>query len=79
MTGKDMLKGIQNMDADLIEEAEFGTFGKKQTRFSGKTKLLLVLAASPARRCSPAGQEAPRRPTTRPSRSRSRQRKAACP
>lgn len=46
MTGKDMLKGIQNMDADLIEEAEFGTFGKKQTRFSGKTKLLLVLAAA---------------------------------
>ena len=46
MTGKDMLKGIQNMDADLIEEAEFGTFGKKQTRFSKRTKLLLVLAAA---------------------------------
>ncbi len=46
MTGKDMLKGIQNMDADLIEEAEFGTFGKRQNRFSGKTKLLLVLAAA---------------------------------
>ena len=28
MTGKDMLQGIQNLDAELIEEAEFGTFGK---------------------------------------------------
>ena len=46
MTGKDMLKGIQNMDADLIEEAEFGTFQKKQTGFSGRKKLLFVLAAT---------------------------------
>ena len=52
---------------------------------SGKKLLLLALAATlvvgalPARRYSPAGQEAPRRPTTRPSRSRSRPRKAACP
>ena len=36
-------------------------------------------ARLPARRCSPAGREAPRRPTIRPSRSRSRPRKAACP
>ena len=42
-------------------------------RRSGKKLLLL------ARRCSPAGREALRRSTTRPSRSRSRQRKAACP
>lgn len=46
MTGKDMLKGIQNMDADLIEEAEFGTFQEKQTGFSGRKKLLFVLAAT---------------------------------
>lgn len=46
MTGKNMLKGIQNMDADLIEEAEFGTFQKKQTEFSGRKKLLFVLAAT---------------------------------
>ena len=46
MTGKDMLKGIQNLDADLIEEAEFGTFQKKQTGFSGRKKLLFVLAAT---------------------------------
>lgn len=46
MTGKDMLKGIQNMDADLIEEAEFGTFQKKQTGFSGRKKLLFILAAT---------------------------------
>ena len=46
MTGKDMFKGIQNMDADLIEEAEFGTFQKKQTGFSGRKKLLFVLAAT---------------------------------
>lgn len=46
MTGKDMLKGIQNLDAALIEEAEFGTFQEKQHRFSGRTKLLLVLAAT---------------------------------
>ena len=46
MTGKDMLKGIQNMDADLIEEAEFGTFQKKQTGFSGRKKLLFALAAT---------------------------------
>ena len=46
MTGKDMLKGIQNMDADLIEEAEFGTFRKKHTGFSGRKKLLFVLAAT---------------------------------
>ena len=25
MTGKDMLQGIQNLDAELIEESEFGT------------------------------------------------------
>lgn len=46
MTGKDMLKGIQNLDADLIEEAEFGTFQKKHTGFSGRKKLLLLLAAA---------------------------------
>lgn len=46
MTGKDMLKGIQNMDANLIEEAEFGTFQKKHTGFSGKKKLLFLLAAT---------------------------------
>ena len=46
MTGKDMLKGIQNLDATLIEEAEFGTFQKKHPGFSGKKKLLLLLAAT---------------------------------
>lgn len=46
MTGKDMLKGIQNLDANLIEEAEFGTFQKKHTGFSGKKKLLFLLAAT---------------------------------
>ncbi|MCI7726029.1 MAG: DUF4179 domain-containing protein, partial [Clostridiales bacterium] len=46
MTGKDMLKGIQNLDANLIEEAEFCTFQKKHTGFSGKKKLLFLLAAT---------------------------------
>lgn len=46
MTGEDMLKGIQNLDANLIEEAEFGTFQKKHTGFSGKKKLLFLLAAT---------------------------------
>lgn len=41
-----MLKGIQNLDANLIEEAEFGTFQKKHTGFSGKKKLLFLLAAT---------------------------------
>ena len=36
MTGKDMLKGIQNLDADLIEEAEFGNFRKIELAFPGK-------------------------------------------
>lgn len=46
MTGKDMLRGIQNLDADLIEEAEFGTFQNKHTGFSGRKKLLFLLAAA---------------------------------
>lgn len=46
MTGKDMLNGIQNMDADLIEEAEFGKFRKKEAGISGKKKLLFLLAAT---------------------------------
>ena len=46
MTGKDMLKGIQNLDANLIEVAEFGTFQKKHTGFSGKKKLLFLLTAT---------------------------------
>ena len=46
MTGKNMLKGIQNLDADLIEEAEFGKFQKNQAGISGKKKLLFLLAAT---------------------------------
>lgn len=46
MTGKDMLKGIQNLDATLIEEAEFGKFQKHQAGISGKKKLLFLLAAT---------------------------------
>lgn len=46
MTGEDILKGVQNLDANLIEEAEFGTFQKKHTGFSGKKKLLFLLAAT---------------------------------
>lgn len=46
MTGKDMLKGIQNLDADLIEEAEFGKFQKTKAGISGKKKLLFLLAAT---------------------------------
>lgn len=46
MTGKDMLQGIQNLDAELIEESEFGTFGKERARGFGKKKLLLILAAA---------------------------------
>ena len=46
MTGKDMLKGIQNLDATLIEEAEFGEFRKNQAGISGKQKLLFLLAAT---------------------------------
>ena len=29
MTGKDMLTAIQNLDEDMIAEAEFGTYQKK--------------------------------------------------
>ena len=46
MTGKDMLKGIQNLDADLIEEAEFGKFQKTKAGISDKKKLLFLLAAT---------------------------------
>lgn len=46
MTGKDMLGGIQNLDATLIEEAEFGTFQKNRAGISGKKKLLFLLAAT---------------------------------
>ena len=35
MTGKDMLQGIQNLDAELIEESEFGTFGRGKARGFG--------------------------------------------
>ena len=41
-----MLKGIQNLDADLIKEAEFGKFQKNQAGISGKKKLLFLLAAT---------------------------------
>ena len=46
MTGKDMLQGIQNLDAELIEESEFGTFGRGKAWRFGKKKLLLILAAA---------------------------------
>ncbi len=46
MTGKDMLLGIQNLDADILEEAEFGAFQEKKTRASRKKITLLVLAAT---------------------------------
>lgn len=46
MTGKEMLTGIQQLDVDLIEEAEFGTFQQKKNRFSRKKTLLFVLAAT---------------------------------
>ena len=36
MTGLDMLKSIRNLDAELIEEAEFGTFGRGKARGFGK-------------------------------------------
>ena len=45
MTGKDMLKGIQDLDDNWIEEAEFGKVRKKKTRIFGKKKLLLLLSA----------------------------------
>lgn len=45
MKGKDLLKGIQNLDAELIEEAEFGAFPKSKPKGFGKKKLLLLLAA----------------------------------
>ena len=43
MTGKDMLQGIQNLDAELIEESEFGTFGRGKARGFGKKKLRKTL------------------------------------
>lgn len=46
MTGKEMLTGIQQLDVDLIEEAEFGTFQQKKNRFSRKKTFLFVLAAT---------------------------------
>ena len=44
MTGKDLLKGIQNLDGEFIEEAEFGVFPKSKPKSFGK-KFLLLLAA----------------------------------
>ena len=46
MTGKDMLKGIQDLDAALIEEAEFETFKRSRAGLSGGRKLLVLLAAA---------------------------------
>ena len=46
MTGLDMLKSIRNLDADLIEEAEFATFQKGKAKPFGKKKLLFILAAA---------------------------------
>ena len=46
MNGKDILQGLEYIGDDLIEKAEFGTFQGKQTRFSGRRKLLFVLAAA---------------------------------
>lgn len=46
MNGKDILQGLEYIGDDLIENAEFGTFQEKQARFSGRTKLLFVLAAT---------------------------------
>ena len=40
MTGKEMLKGIQNLDAGLIEEAEFAPYPKRKS--FGKKKLLPI-------------------------------------
>ena len=45
MTGKDLLKGIQNLDGEFIEEAEFGVFPKSKPTSFGKKKFLLLLAA----------------------------------
>lgn len=45
MTGKDMLEGIQNLDAGFIEEAEFGDFQENRAGISGSKKLLFLLAA----------------------------------
>ena len=45
MTGKDLLKGIQNLDGEFIEEAEFGVFPKSKPKSFGKKKFLLLLAA----------------------------------
>ncbi len=36
MTGKDMLRGIQNLDAAMIEEAEFETFKRSRAGLSGR-------------------------------------------
>ena len=46
MTGKDMLRGIQNLDAAMIEEAEFETFKRSRAGLSGRRKLLVLLAAA---------------------------------
>lgn len=46
MTGKEMLYGIQNLDADLIEEAEFDAIQETKSKFSRKKTYLLFLAAA---------------------------------
>ena len=46
MKGKDILQGLEYIGDDLIENAEFGTFQEKHARFSGRRKLLFVLAAA---------------------------------
>ena len=42
MTGKDMLEKIQQLDSDLIEEAEYGSFRRKSVRKA----IVFVLAAA---------------------------------
>ena len=46
MTGKDMLLKIQQLDADLIAEAEFETLHKKKNGITGKKAFILLLAAT---------------------------------
>lgn len=46
MTGKDMLRDIQNLDAAMIEEAEFEAFKGSRAGLSGKRRLLVLLAAA---------------------------------
>ena len=46
MTGKQMLMDMEDLDADLIEEGEFGEFQKGKGHMTKKKGFLILIAAT---------------------------------